>query len=117
MIHEHVLKLKGQRVACTIAVCLYTVPPLLQDFHQFCQHLTLEQVEAAFSKFDISGDEELDYREFCSMMNAKKSVITGITVIISQAKIAKILTFKLINLSSYSIEFFCGILKFRFLWE
>ena len=77
--HEHVLKLKGQRVLCTNAVFLYTLPPFLQDFHQFCQHLSLEQVEAAFSKFDISGDEELDYREFCTMMNAKKSVITGTT--------------------------------------
>ena len=29
------------------------------------------QVEAAFSRFDISGDDQLDYKEFCSMMNAR----------------------------------------------
>jgi len=29
------------------------------------------QVEAAFSRFDISGDEQLDYKEFCNMMNAR----------------------------------------------
>ena len=29
------------------------------------------QVEMAFSKFDSSGDDKLDYREFCAMINKK----------------------------------------------
>ena len=33
------------------------------------------QVEAAFSRFDISGDEQLDYKEFCNMMNARQRYI------------------------------------------
>jgi Ca2+-binding EF-hand superfamily protein len=28
-------------------------------------------VEIAFSKFDSSGDDKLDYREFCEMINRK----------------------------------------------
>jgi hypothetical protein len=30
------------------------------------------QVEAAFSKFDISGDNKLDYKEFCDMINSRE---------------------------------------------
>ena len=28
-------------------------------------------MEAAFRKFDISGDDELDYEEFCRLMNSR----------------------------------------------
>jgi hypothetical protein len=31
----------------------------------------LLQVEAAFKKFDQTGNEKLNYREFCDMMNKK----------------------------------------------
>ena len=27
---------------------------------------------AAFAKFDISGDDKLDYQEFCGMMNNRE---------------------------------------------
>ena len=30
------------------------------------------QVTAAFAKFDISGDDKLDYQEFCGMMNSRR---------------------------------------------
>eukprot|EP00090_Calanus_glacialis_P032614 TRINITY_DN54044_c0_g1_i1.p1 TRINITY_DN54044_c0_g1~~TRINITY_DN54044_c0_g1_i1.p1 ORF type:complete len:167 (+),score=62.98 TRINITY_DN54044_c0_g1_i1:68-502(+) len=40
-----------------------------EEFRQFCQALSTKQVAAAFKKFDISGDDELDYEEFCQLMN------------------------------------------------
>ena len=43
--------------------------------------MTDEQVKMAFHKFDTSGDDKLDYREFCDMVkkqeesrNAKKTI-------------------------------------------
>ena len=33
----------------------------------------LLKVEAAFSKFDITGDKMLSYREFCDMINSHES--------------------------------------------
>ena len=33
--------------------------------------MVMMQVEMAFSKFDSSGDDRLDYREFCAMINKK----------------------------------------------
>ena len=36
-----------------------------------CTNLSDEQVKMAFSKFDTSGDEKLDYREFCEMIKQK----------------------------------------------
>ena len=29
----------------------------------------MDQVNAAFKAFDISGDNQLDYEEFCKLMN------------------------------------------------
>ena len=40
-----------------------------KEFRRFCQALSTKQVAAAFKKFDISGDDELDYEEFCQLMN------------------------------------------------
>merc|ERR1712106_289469 len=40
-----------------------------EEFRNFCQALSTRQVAAAFKKFDISGDDELDYEEFCKLMN------------------------------------------------
>jgi len=42
-----------------------------EEFQKICKNLTDEQVEMAFSKFDSSGDDKLDYREFCEMINKK----------------------------------------------
>merc|ERR1712223_1195598 len=42
-----------------------------QEFMTICKNLTDEQVRGAFAKFDTSGDEKLDYREFCDMINKK----------------------------------------------
>ena len=36
-----------------------------------CPNLSDEQVKMAFSKFDTSGDDKLDYREFCEMIRQK----------------------------------------------
>ena len=36
-----------------------------------CTNLSDEQVKMAFSKFDTSGDDKLDYREFCEMIRQK----------------------------------------------
>ena len=38
-----------------------------------CPNLTDDQVKMAFSKFDTSGDDKLDYREFCEMIRQKVS--------------------------------------------
>ena len=45
---------------------------LLQEFLTICTNLTHEEVEIAFLKFDTSGDDKLDYREFCTMINNKR---------------------------------------------
>ena len=37
-----------------------------------CKNLTDEQVKIAFSKFDTSGDDKLDYKEFCEMIRKKE---------------------------------------------
>ena len=36
-----------------------------------CPNLSDDQVKLAFSKFDTSGDDKLDYREFCEMIKQK----------------------------------------------
>ena len=48
-----------------------TCPITFQEFRSFCKALSTKQVEAAFRKFDISGDNELDYEEFCKLMNSR----------------------------------------------
>ena len=42
---------------------------LMQEFKKFCGNLSMEQVDAAFKAFDLSGDNKLDYDEFCKLMN------------------------------------------------
>ena len=44
---------------------------LHQEFMTICTNLTDDQVKMAFSKFDTSGDDKLDYREFCEMIRQK----------------------------------------------
>ena len=44
----------------------------LQEFLAICTTLTEEEVKIAFQKFDTSGDDKLDYREFCAMINNKR---------------------------------------------
>ena len=39
-----------------------------QEFMTICPNLSDDQVKMAFSKFDTSGDDKLDYREFCEMI-------------------------------------------------
>jgi len=43
-----------------------------QEFMTICKNLTDEQVKAAFEQFDTSGDDKLDYREFCEMINKRE---------------------------------------------
>ena len=42
---------------------------LFQEFLTICKNLSDEDVKIAFEKFDTSGDNKLDYREFCMMIN------------------------------------------------
>jgi len=42
------------------------------EFMTICKNLSKAQVEEAFAKFDSSGDNKLDYREFCQMINKRK---------------------------------------------
>ena len=41
----------------------------MQEFQKICTNLSTEQIEAAFEKYDISGDDMLDYKEFCGMIH------------------------------------------------
>merc|ERR1712038_2197508 len=43
-----------------------------QEFMTICKNLTDERVRVAFDKFDTSGDDRLDYREFCEMINKRE---------------------------------------------
>ena len=44
---------------------------IFQEFLSICKNLTDEQVKIAFDKFDTSGDDKLDYKEFCEMINKR----------------------------------------------
>ena len=43
-----------------------------QEFQTICKSITEEQVKMAFHKFDTSGDDKLDYREFCEMIKIQE---------------------------------------------
>merc|ERR1711962_1115152 len=43
------------------------------EFLKICKNLSKEQVEEAFAKFDASGDNQLDYKEFCQMIHKKQN--------------------------------------------
>merc|ERR1712038_691214 len=43
------------------------------EFKLVCKNLTKEQISAAFSKFDETGNGKLNYVEFCGMMNRSKN--------------------------------------------
>jgi len=43
-----------------------------EEFNSICKNLNEEQVKTAFQKFDQTGDDRLDYREFCGMINKKQ---------------------------------------------
>ena len=55
-----------------IIIILVTGICVYQEFMTICKNLTDEQVKIAFSKFDTSGDDKLDYREFCEMIRKKE---------------------------------------------
>jgi len=44
-----------------------------EEFAKLCKHLTPQQIEEGFSKFDTSGDNKLDYREFCLMIHSRQN--------------------------------------------
>ena len=46
---------------------------VFQEFMTICTNLSDEQVKLAFLKFDTSGDDKLDYREFCQMIRQKEN--------------------------------------------
>ena len=48
---------------------LQILDKLKQEFKKFCGNLSMDQVDAAFKAFDLSGDNKLDYDEFCKLMN------------------------------------------------
>merc|ERR1712130_181156 len=39
-----------------------------KEFNDVCQNLSEEQVRLAFKQFDTSGDNRLNYKEFCLMI-------------------------------------------------
>jgi len=41
-----------------------------EEFVQICKNLSQAQVTKAFLKFDTSGDDRLDFREFCEMVHS-----------------------------------------------
>merc|ERR1719153_389722 len=43
-----------------------------REFLTICKKLSKEQVRIAFLQFDQSGDDRLDYREFCNMIKIQK---------------------------------------------
>jgi len=42
-----------------------------EEFQRVCKNLTQTQVEEAFTKFDTSGDQRLDFKEFCLMIHGQ----------------------------------------------
>ena len=46
--------------------------PSKKHLHVFIMHYITLQVRVAFHKFDLSGDDRLDYREFCEMIRRQK---------------------------------------------
>merc|ERR1712156_858028 len=44
-----------------------------EEFAKLCKHLTPQQIEEGFAKFDTSGDNRLDYREFCLMIHSRQN--------------------------------------------
>ena len=43
-----------------------------KEFMTICKKLSKEQVRMAFAQFDTSGDDKLDYREFCEMIRKRE---------------------------------------------
>jgi len=43
-----------------------------KEFMTICKKLSKEQVKIAFAQFDTSGDDKLDYREFCKLIQDKE---------------------------------------------
>merc|ERR1719153_1052692 len=43
-----------------------------EEFLKICKNLSKEQADEAFAQFDASGDDELDYKEFCEMIHKKQ---------------------------------------------
>ena len=60
------IKIKFQREI------IFDIKMFLQEFMTICKNLTDDQVKAAFKQFDTSGDDKLDYREFCEMINKRE---------------------------------------------
>jgi len=44
-----------------------------KEFMTICTKLSKDQVKMAFAQFDTSGDDKLDYREFCEMIKHKEA--------------------------------------------
>jgi len=43
------------------------------EFKEVCRNLNKEQIEAAFKRFDQTGNDKLNFREFRDMMNKKST--------------------------------------------
>merc|ERR1712173_35568 len=43
-----------------------------EEFMSVCKNLSAKQVDDAFTKFDTSGDEKLDFKEFCLTIHGEK---------------------------------------------
>ena len=49
----------------------------MQEFKEVCRNLNKEQIEAAFKKFDQTGNDKLNYREFRDMMQKRTCSTRG----------------------------------------
>jgi Ca2+-binding EF-hand superfamily protein len=61
---------------------------VFQEFKDVCKNLNKEQVEATFKKFDQTGNDKLNYREFRDMMNKKSEPKPKLAKQSSEAKLA-----------------------------
>jgi len=48
-----------------------------EEFISICKNLSEEQVTEAFNKYDTSGDNKLDFKEFCLMIHSSQEAKQG----------------------------------------
>ena len=58
-----------------------------QEFKEVCKNLNKEQVDSAFKKFDQTGNDKLNYKEFKEMMTKKETKTTKLTKQASDPKL------------------------------
>ena len=57
-----------------------------QEFKDVCKNLNKEQVEAAFKRFDQTGNEKLNFKEFSDMMTKRSDSKRNIVMTKTEAR-------------------------------